>query len=103
MTSPTKSVRNLVVLALLSYAGLILIFAFFDWLIPSSRMIGLAQRSYVADFVGVFTIALPVLDVLLATRIAPALPNARRVALIALIEYAVTLLFGVITLIIGAT
>jgi hypothetical protein len=104
MTSPTfgGSPRVLAVWAMLGYAGLALIFAFMDWVFPSSP-VTFASRSY-ADFdsfVNVFTMALPVLAVLLAVHVEPGLSGARLMATVALAEYALVLLFGVVTLLVG--
>jgi hypothetical protein len=96
----TASVRELAVWALLGYAGLIIVFALLHWLIPASPD-GIGARSYFADFVDVFTIALPVLAVLLAARVSSPLPAAQLVALIALAEYAAVLLFGLLALLAG--
>jgi hypothetical protein len=104
MTSPTigGSPRVLAVWAMLGYAGLALVFAFLDWIFPSSP-VTFASRSY-ADFdsfVNVFTMALPVLAVLLAVHVEPGLAGARLMATVALVEYALVLLFGVVTLLVG--
>ncbi|MGE5828447.1 MAG: hypothetical protein ACM30G_08795 [Micromonosporaceae bacterium] len=104
MTSPTigGSPRVLAVWAMLGYAGLTPVFAFLDWIFPSSPAT-FASRSYgdFDNFVNVFTMVLPVLAVLLAVYVEPGLPGARLMATVALVEYAVVLLFGVVTLLVG--
>jgi hypothetical protein len=110
MTTPTPaggfvgtaaaSVRTLAVWALLGYAAVVLLFAFFDWLLPSDPR-GFSARSADAGFVSVVTMAAPVLAVLLAAYIARPLSVTRLAAFIALIEYAVVLLFGGLALLIG--
>jgi hypothetical protein len=94
------SVRSLATIALLGYAGLVILFAFFDWLIPSDPT-GFSARSANANLVNVVTMAAPVLAVLLAAYVSPALPLARLAALVALIEYAVVLVFGALALLAG--
>ncbi|GAA3202279.1 hypothetical protein ACFO1B_06820 [Dactylosporangium siamense] len=49
-------------------------------------------------FVSIETIALPILAVLIATHIDPVVPKARTIVLIALVEYAVAALFGLVML-----
>src|SRR6185369_16887771 len=49
-------------------------------------------------FVSIETVALPILAVLLATHIDPVVPKARTIVLIALVEYAVAALFGLVML-----
>jgi hypothetical protein len=94
------SVRSLATVALLGYAGLVILFAFFDWLVPSDPT-GFSARSANANLVNVVTMAAPVLAVLLAAYVSPALPLARLAALVALIEYAAVLLFGTLALLAG--
>lgn len=98
----TSSPRALAIWVMLAYAALLLFFGFLAWIFPSSA-ISFPARSNGAfgEFVSTLTIALPVLAVLLAVHIEPALPESRLVAFIALIEYAFALLFGVITFLVG--
>ena len=49
-------------------------------------------------FVSIQTIALPILAVLLATHIDPVVPKAKIIVLVALVEYAVAALFGLVLL-----
>jgi hypothetical protein len=98
----TSSPRALAVWALLVWAALVLFFAFLLWIFPTSvsAFPGRSQGAF-GTFAGIITIAVPVLAMLLAVHVEPALPEAKLVALIALIEYAFALLFGVLTFLIG--
>lgn len=98
--SAVKALRPLFAWALLGYVALHLAFEFFAWLVPS-RHESFASRSYYADFVGLYTIALPLLAVLIATQITPVLGAGKIMAVVALAEYAFALFFGVITFLIG--
>lgn len=99
VSTSIKPLRPLFVWALLGFAALSLVFTFLDWLIPSNDT--LASRSYVADFVDLYTVAFPLVAVLIATQIAPVLAGSKLFALIALAEYAAVLFFGAITFLIG--
>lgn len=90
--------RQLAAWALVGYAGLFLVFTFFGWLLPGGSFAG---RSAGAGFTSLPELALPVLAVLLATAVEPTLRAATLITAVALLEYAVVLLFGVITLLIG--
>ena len=98
----TSSPRALAIWALLVWAALQLFFTFLLWIFPTSviSFTGRSQGAFMT-FASLLTIAVPVLAVLLATHVEPALPEARLVALIALIEYAFALLFGALTFLIG--
>lgn len=105
MTTPTagtavKALRPLFSWALLGYVALYLLFSFLSWIVPSPHDT-FASRAYFAGFVDLYTIALPLLAVLIAAQIDPVLPAAKLMAGIALIEYAVALFFGAITFLIG--
>jgi len=98
----TSSPRALAIWALLAWAALVLFFAFLAWIFPTSASAFTSRSAGVFnDFAGLTTIAVPVLAVLLAVHVEPALPEAKLVAFIALIEYAFALLFGVLTFLIG--
>ena len=82
MTTPTpagtgavaramSSPRALAAWASVGYAGLVLFFAFIDWILPGGDGT-FSGRSASADFVGTYTLALPVLAVLLAAHVTPA-------------------------------
>lgn len=95
------SLRWLAAYAMLGYAGLTLLFTFFGWLIPSGSNDSLLRRSHDADFINVFTMALPVLAVLVAAYVVPVLRSAKLVAAIALVEYVVAVAFGGLALVLG--
>jgi hypothetical protein len=97
---PAESVRTLAVWALLGYAALLILFALFDWLLPSDPG-GFSARSAGAGFVTVPTMAAPLLAVLLAAYVSPPLTFTRLAALAALLEYAAILVFGMLALLIG--
>lgn len=94
-----KALRPLFAWALVGYIALHLLFAFLFWIAPTGGSFGSRGRS--ADFVSLYTIALPLLAVLIAVHIQPILSISKFIAGIALIEYAVALLFGAITFLIG--
>jgi hypothetical protein len=94
-----KSLRTLFVWAMLGYVALNLFFQFFDWLLPNNDTF--ASRSYFADFADLSAIVLPLLAVLLATVVQPALGIGKLAGLAALGLYAFTLFFDGITFLIG--
>jgi hypothetical protein len=93
-----SSPRSLAAWALVTYAGLDLFFEFFRWILPEGTF---TARSATAGFHNIVIIAIPVLAVLLAGHVAPAVARTKTIALVALIEYAVALFFGFITLLTG--
>jgi hypothetical protein len=105
MTTPSSargwsaSPRMLAAWALVGYAGLYLVFAFFDWMLPGDG--DLADRSAGAGFTNLAVLAMPVVAVLLATQVQPTLARAKTIIAVALVEYAAILLFGVFALLIG--
>lgn len=104
MDTPTtenavKGLRSLFAWALVGYVALHLLFAFLFWITPTGGTF--ASRSRGADFVSLYTIALPLLAVLIATYVYPVLSAAKFIAGIALLEYAVAAAFGVLTFLIG--
>jgi hypothetical protein len=109
MTTPTPSLgmsmsralstpRALVAWAIIGYPALFLFFEFFELILPGGSFSG---RAAGADFRSLVINAIPVLAVVLAAYFTPPIPGARQLAMIALIEYAVTLLFGLLTLLFG--
>jgi len=109
MTTPTPSTgtsaarmlsspRNLAAWALVGYVALFLFFEFFQWILPGGSF---STRSANADFRSILIMGLPVLAVVLAVHVAPVVAGARLIAAIALLEYAVAVFFGLITLLIG--
>jgi hypothetical protein len=99
MTTPFGSPRALAAWALVGYAALHLFFAFFDWLLPGDGTF--TGRSAIAGFTNLFVMAMPVVAVLLAVHVAPVLSHAKLIAAVALVEYALSLVFGVFALLIG--
>jgi hypothetical protein len=104
MTSPINkaalsSPRALAAWALVGYVALALFFAFFNWILPGQGTF--SSRSAGAGFDNLLVMAMPVLAVLLAAHVSPAISGAKIIAAVALIEYAVALLFGAVTLLIG--
>jgi hypothetical protein len=106
MTTPSSArtllaaPRQLAAWALVGYAALYLMFTFFGWVLPGASF---AFRSANAGygFTALPELALPVLAVLLATAVEPPLRLANLISMVALLEYAVILLLGLITLLIG--
>jgi hypothetical protein len=94
-----KALRPLFAWALVGYVALQLFFAFLFWITPTGGTFGSRARS--ADLVSLYTIVLPLLAVLIATQIQPVLSASKFIAGIALIEYAIALVLGVITFLIG--
>jgi hypothetical protein len=99
MTTPFGSPRALAAWALVGYAALHLFFAFFDWLLPGDGTF--TGRSANAGFTNLFVMAMPVVAVLLAVHVAPVLSHAKLITTVALLEYVVSLVFGVFALLIG--
>src|SRR5262245_37627662 len=105
MTTPSNAramianPRSLAAWGLVGYAGLHLFFAFFDWVLPGNGT--LSARSAGASFDTLVEMAMPVVAVLLATQVQPMLSAAKTIATIALVEYAVIVVLGLLTLLIG--
>jgi hypothetical protein len=76
------------------------VFAFFDWILPGTGST-LSGRSAGADFTSLVVMAMPVVAVLLAIQVQPMLSTAKTIAMIALVEYAVIVVLGLLTLLIG--
>ncbi|WP_051366736.1 hypothetical protein [Hamadaea tsunoensis] len=95
-----KGLRPLFAWALLAYTALRLFFSFLSWIVNSDYG-SFAARSANAGFVGLYTIVLPLVAVLIATQIQPALRGAKLIAMVALGEYAFALLFGALTFLIS--
>jgi hypothetical protein len=86
--------------ALVIYAGLHLVFAFFDWVLPGGSF---GARSAAAGFSSLVELALPLAGVLLATGagLASELPATRTIAAVAVTEYAATVGFGALAWLFG--
>ncbi len=96
-----KPLRPLFAWALLGYAALSLFFTFLAWVIPVGSGDSFTQRSYFADFADLITVGMPLLAVLIATHVAPMLAGSKLMTLVALVEYAVMLFFGVLVFLVG--
>jgi hypothetical protein len=92
-------VRLLTAWALVALAGTIILFGFLAWIFPPSRT-DFLDRFGVDSFTNLIVLGAPVLAVLIATKVGPALPRARLIGLLALIEYAVALLLGALAFLI---
>jgi hypothetical protein len=105
MTTPNParaalaSPRSLAAWALVAYAALHLVFSFFDWLMPGDG--NLPDRSAGAGFTNLFVMAMPVVAVLLAVYLSPALNGAKLLATVALLEYVVAIVLGALAWLIG--
>lgn len=96
------SPRLLAAWALLGYVALFLLFRFIQWILPGDDAFRtFSFRSATAGFRQLEVMVMPVIAVLLAVHVAPALRSARLLSAIALIEYAVALFFGTVTLLVG--
>jgi hypothetical protein len=98
--SVTQSMRHLASVALLAgnavflFLGVsTLLFVVSDWF----GQFGARSEAVFDLFAGPVGIALPLLAMLIATHVSPPLPQARVILLVALVEYAVSAFFGVIT------
>ncbi|MEJ3741906.1 hypothetical protein WEI85_01210 [Actinomycetes bacterium KLBMP 9797] len=95
----TKPLRELAALVLLGATAVFLFVALLDLLIPAE----FANNDFTSrsagsfdGFVNLTTIGLPLLAVLLANHIEPAVGRAKLITLVALIEYAVAAFFAII-------
>lgn len=88
--------RLLTAWALLALVAAILAFAFLGWIFPAHRNSGVLDRFDVDTFTQLLVLVAPLLAVLVATRLGPPLRHARLMGLIALIEYAVALVLGLL-------
>jgi hypothetical protein len=82
-----------------TYPAVHIFLAFVTWIVPAGN--GVAARSLDAGFTSLFIMAMPVVAVVLAAYLRPPIPGARLVTIIALIEYALALFFGLITFLLG--
>ncbi|WBB64907.1 hypothetical protein [Micromonospora sp. WMMD812] len=97
----TKPLRELAALVLLGANAVLLFVGLIRLLTPADfgSFTDRAGAAYGA-FVGVEAVVMPVLAVLLATHVQPVLPKAKLITQVALGEYAVSALFGALTLMI---
>ncbi|MET8230153.1 hypothetical protein ABZS77_05670 [Micromonospora sp. NPDC005298] len=97
----TKPLRELGALALLGANAVFLFVGLLRLIAPNdySDFTDRAGSAFFA-FVGIEAVVLPLLAVLLATHISPVLPKAKLITQVALGEYAVSALFGTLTLLV---
>ena len=89
-------------MGLLGYVALAEFFAFLVWLAGAGQSSFVGRSNDAASmFLNLITMAMPILAVLIATKIQPVLPMARTFVTVALVEYAVSLVLGIITFLIG--
>lgn len=95
-----KSMRLVFVAALLGWVAVVVFFEFLDWLLPMPGDT-FASRSYSANFATLQTIAFPLVAVLIAAVVTPALEFAKLTSAAALVLYAVIGFFDAVTFLIG--
>ncbi|MBQ1018444.1 hypothetical protein KBX71_11305 [Micromonospora sp. D93] len=97
----TKPLRELAALALLGANAVFLFVGLLRFIAPNdySSFTDRAGSAFYA-FIGVEAVVLPLLAVLLATHISPVLAKAKLITQAALIEYAVSAVFGTLTMLI---
>ncbi|PMR57775.1 hypothetical protein C1A38_28130 [Verrucosispora sp. ts21] len=98
----TGPLRELAALVLLAANAVFLFVGLIRLVTPQgaySTVTGRAGSAFFA-FIGLEAVVLPVLAVLLATHIAPAVPRAKLITQVALVEYAVSAVLGGLTLLI---
>ncbi|WP_328367150.1 hypothetical protein OHQ88_21885 [Micromonospora zamorensis] len=97
----TKPLRELAALALLGANAVFLFVGLLRLIAPNdySSFTDRAGSAFYA-FIGVEAVVLPLLAVLLATHVSPVLPKAKLITQVALAEYAVSALFGTLTMLI---
>ncbi len=93
-----SSPRSVVAWALVGYAALYLLFTLIIWLVGDGSFSG---RSRDAGFDNLLVMAMPVVAVVLASYVGSVLADAKLIATIAVIEYAIALFFGLVTLLVG--
>ncbi len=94
----TLPLREIAAVVLLGATALLLLVAVIELLFPGDLRGGFTDRAAASfdNFIGLDRIAFPLLAVLLATHIRPAVGRAKLITLVALVEYAVAAFFGVI-------
>lgn len=92
------SPRTLAAWALLGFVALFLFFELVSLVLPHGTLSG---RAAGANFRSLIVMAMPFLAVALARYVSPPLTGAALISLIAVIEYGVALVFGLLTLLIG--
>ncbi|MBM0274719.1 single stranded DNA-binding domain-containing protein, partial [Micromonospora tarensis] len=94
----TKPLRELAALALLGANAVLLFVGLLRWMASDDFTNGAGGAFWA--FIGLEAVVLPLLAVLLATHVSPVLPKAKLITQAALIEYAVSALFGTLTMLI---
>ncbi|MDG4807982.1 hypothetical protein O7634_14595 [Micromonospora sp. WMMD1120] len=94
----TKPLRELAALALLGANAVFLFVGLLRWMASEDATNGAGNAFWA--FIGLEAVVLPLLAVLLATHISPVLPKAKLITQAALVEYAVSALFGTLTVLI---
>jgi hypothetical protein len=97
----TAPFREIGALVLVGAAAVFLFLTFLDLVLPPYDGFEAHAGAEFGSFVGLVTILFPLGAVLLATHVKPALPRARLITLLAVIEYGIAALFGLITLFSG--
>ncbi|MBT8225957.1 MAG: hypothetical protein HKP61_04195 [Dactylosporangium sp.] len=100
----TKPLRQLAAMALISIEALLLVLALADIfivLITSDDRLLAATGADFARCVNLATITLPLIAVLIATHVRPMIPHAKTITGIAIIEYLVVAVLGLLTMIMG--
>ena len=92
--------RTLTAWALVGVAALIVLFAFLRWVFPTQEGLG-TSRFNVFDFANLTVIAAPLLGILVASKLGPALKNAKLLVTIALSTYAAAAVFGLVSFFVG--
>lgn len=97
----TKPLRELAALALLGANAVFLFVGLLRFIAPNGygSFTDRAGSAFLA-FIGLEAVGLPLLAVLLATHISPVLAKAKLITQVALIEYAVSAVFGTLTMLI---
>jgi hypothetical protein len=93
-SGPGLPVRPLTAWALLALAAVVVLFAFLRWIFPPFPQ---ATRFSVGSFANTTVLVMPLLAMLVATRIGPVLRSAKLMGLVALAIYGVAMLFGVVS------
>jgi hypothetical protein len=96
----TAPYRELAALILVGAASVLLFLTFVDLFVHIGSFSDRSNGDF-DGFVGLWSIALPLGAVLLATHVKPPVNRARLITLVALVDYGVAALFGIITLFAG--
>lgn len=89
-------VRSLTAWALLALAAAVVLFAFLRWIFPEQPR-PIIDRFSVTNFANHTVLIAPLLAMLVASKLGPALPRAKLMGLVALGTYAAALLLGLVS------